>query len=108
MKDKLSEFSRVETLEYRSWRKARIHRGVFYIVRYPDSDPPGKIAWVCFRCPCPCNQRITLLVDAVEHSDTWKVDMDTSGKVSLDRSIFVSPCKSHYFIHANRVEWCDG
>lgn len=57
-------------------------------------------------CACgTCNQKT---VTPIHNPYTGWSMTNNEGKVTLHPSIgnFQMPCKSHYFIRENRVEWC--
>ncbi len=73
-----------------------IEQGVLYIsMKYKTS---------IHRCPCGCGEKVVLPI----LPDRWH--MYTDGKeVTLTPSVgnFSYPCKSHYFIRNNKVEWVE-
>jgi hypothetical protein len=75
---------------------------------FPDQLKPGylyvsmEFASVAHLCPCGC---ATEIVTPLSPTD-WRLEFDGVG-VSLSPSIgnWRLPCRSHYFIHSNRVVW---
>lgn len=53
-------------------------------------------------CPCGCKNIVVLPHD----KDGWKLT-DKNGKITMRPSVgsFNLPCKSHYYITDNKVEW---
>lgn len=110
------EYERVEVLnDPRTWQRAPCEEGVIYIVKGGDvTDPPGKPIYVRYRCPCGCGDMVALPIANDREEGEWGFSQDTDGRVTLDPSVLHLPpensgnckCSSHYFIRANRVEWC--
>lgn len=78
----------------------QLEDGVFYVV---DNSP-----YVEYNCPCGCGG--VVMLPTKKHNkgyDGWAFH-EQGGQVTLSPSVLSSgfPCKSHYFIRANRVEWC--
>lgn len=74
--------------------------GVLYVV----NDSP----YVEYNCPCGCGSVVTL--PTKKHStgyDGWDF-REENGKVTLSPSVLSSgfPCRSHYFVRKNRIQWC--
>lgn len=77
-----------------------LDEGVLYIV---DDSP-----YVQYLCPCGCGSDVLLPTNKHERGyDGWGF-VETGGAVSLSPSVYSSglPCKSHYFIRNNRIDWC--
>lgn len=56
-------------------------------------------------CPCGCRQRIELPL-LKEIQPRWDVKVETSGKPTLNPSIWLREgCRSHFFIRNGRVIW---
>lgn len=74
--------------------------GVLYVV---DDSP-----YVQFNCPCGCGSDVTLPTTKHERGYNGWGFVEQAGKVTLSPSIYSSglPCKSHYFVRNNRIEWC--
>lgn len=55
-------------------------------------------------CPCGCGSLVQTPIDGSDYS--WQYT-NHNGKITLRPSIgnFELPCKSHYYITENRVEW---
>ncbi len=80
------------------------------VQRVPAQLKAGTL-YVCFDCnvvvhlcACGCGNKVVLPIDP----DFWSVWYDGES-VSLKPSIgnYQFPCKSHYWIKRNRVEWVD-
>lgn len=74
--------------------------GVLYVV---DDSP-----YVQYNCPCGCGSIVTL--PTLKHQEGyhgWGF-LEDRGMITLSPSIHSTglPCRSHYFIRANRVVWC--
>lgn len=74
--------------------------GVIYVV---DGTP-----YVEYNCPCGCGGVVMLPTKNNQRDYEGWGFWEQDGKVTLSPSVFSTgfPCKSHYFIRANRVEWC--
>lgn len=74
--------------------------GVLYVV---DNSP-----YVQYNCPCGCGGNVML--PTAKHKDGYNgwgfIEQD--GRVTLSPSVFSTgfPCRSHYFIRNNRIDWC--
>ena len=56
-------------------------------------------------CPCGCGNKSWIRIN---HVDGWKF-RDENGYVTLSPSLLHKfPCKSHYFIKNNSIQWCKG
>lgn len=81
--------------------------GVLYVVDHENQ----REQFVEFNCPCGCGQVVWIpyykLGQQRELYPSWGF-RETDGKVTLSPSILSSgfPCKSHYFIRENRIQWC--
>lgn len=76
----------------------------------PHKLEQGKL-YVCKKdklvmhlCPCGCGEYVMTPIDGSDYS--WQYT-NHNGKITLRPSIgnFSLPCKSHYYITENRVEW---
>jgi len=58
-------------------------------------------------CPCGCGRRIELmLLPGVK--PRWDVCVDDRGLPSLSPSVWArTGCRSHFWLRAGRIEWCD-
>jgi hypothetical protein len=76
--------------------------GVLYVVDGPH--------YVEYNCPCGCGNVVMIpyFKDMADRGDYGWGMTEHDGKVSLTPSVFSSswPCRSHYFIRQNRIEWC--
>ena len=56
-------------------------------------------------CPCGCGEHV---VTPFHPLHGWTYFRDEMDKVTLNPSIgnFQIPCKTHYFIRENRIDWC--
>lgn len=85
----------------------KLEDGVLYIV---DSDDQ-KEQYVEFNCPCGCGNVVWIPYHKIwqqkEEYPSWGF-REQHGKVTLSPSILSSgfPCRSHYFISENRIQWC--
>lgn len=93
-------FDRVQHVpELPDRREWELEDGVLYIA---DDEPYA--AWLC---PCGCGR---IVVASVEHENsthpTWHIE-EKDGKVTLNPSVDSMwwPCRSHYFVRENRIEW---
>lgn len=85
--------------------------GVLYIVDHEDQ----REQYVEFNCPCGCGEMVWVpyyklgqqRVQYPSRGFCWGF-CETDSKVTLSPSIFSSgfPCKSHYFIRDNQIQWC--
>ncbi len=69
---------------------------------------PGDERLVIFRCPCGCGEYVLLHVEGSEAklppgTETWKLEVDREGRVSLSPSVVVTTCGAHFFIKHNEV-----
>lgn len=80
--------------------EAPLEDGVLYVV---DNSP-----YVEYNCPCGCGRVVTLPTKKHQCGyDGWGFK-EEKGKVTLSPSVLSSgfPCRSHYFIRENRIDWC--
>lgn len=62
---------------------------------------------VGLRCPCGCGRAIELLVIA-EAKPRWDLKIDQRQRPTLIPSIWLQTgCRSHFWIDAGRIKWCD-
>lgn len=68
----------------------------------------GDEDWcVGLRCPCGCRSTIELLV-VPEAKPRWDLAIDKKGRPSLSPSVWrKTGCRSHFWLRAGRVRWCD-
>jgi len=65
----------------------------------------GKDRWVHFRCPCPCQETISLNL-MTSQMPFWSLIWHADGTVSVTPSVDkTSGCRSHFFIRRCRIEW---
>lgn len=78
----------------------QLEDGIFYVV---DDSP-----YVEYNCPCGCGSVVMLPTKRHTDGKTGWDYIERDGKVTLSPSVFSTglPCRSHYFIRGNRVEWC--
>lgn len=85
-------------------------------IRYPD-DPPMEHGvmyivddspYVQFACPCGCGNDVMLPTNKHQAGYHGWAFAENDGKVTLSPSVFSTglPCKSHYFIRKNQIDWC--
>lgn len=72
-----------------------LESGILYISK--------KYGTATHLCCCGCGNKVVTPLK----KGFWTMD-EKDGKVSLSPSIgnFNLPCKSHYFIKGNKVQWC--
>lgn len=66
-------------------------------------------SWAKFYCPCGCGKEIMLSLNS-NIKPCWNIKLNKikgDFKVTLSPSINLTsfPCKSHFFIRNNRVDW---
>lgn len=67
----------------------------------------GKSRWILFRCPCGCQDVITLSVQDC-HKPHWSLYADTDGGPTIYPSVWRDKgCLSHFWIRGGRVFWCE-
>lgn len=64
-----------------------------------------KAKWVKFRCPCGCGEVIALNL-MQSHYPRWAATRDQANRLTLSPSVHSTTCGAHFFVRANRVEWC--
>ena len=82
--------------------------------RFVEQIPPGKresgVILVCIKygvmslaCPCGCGLTMDLSIEP----HRWRIEWDGE-HLSVCPSVSSSglPCRSHYWIQSNRIEWC--
>jgi hypothetical protein len=59
------------------------------------------------RCCCGCGRKTSTPFNGKDGGDDWNLTIN-GDLVSLSPSIgnWQMPCRSHYFIRNNKVEWC--
>lgn len=96
-------------------------RTISFVVAVSETAPPldavqhavvhvvhanGRNRWAMLRCPCGCNDVVTLSLQDVHHPH-WKLARTASGKPTLYPSIRKQEgCRSHFWIREGRVHWC--
>lgn len=81
--------------------------GVLYVADAEEQDEQ----YVEYNCPCGCGNVVWIpyykLGQQKELYPSWGFK-ETDGTVTLAPSILSSgfPCRSHYFIRNNRIQWC--
>ena len=84
----------------------KLEDGVLYVV---DGSQHDQI--VQYNCPCGCGKPVMIPYyrsgQQKELYPSWGF-RERDGKVTLSPSIFSTgfPCRSHYFIRDNRIDWC--
>jgi Family of unknown function (DUF6527) len=64
----------------------------------------GKDRWVLLRCPCGCNDVVTLSVQQV-HQPHWKLS-GVEKRPTLHPSIWrTEGCRSHFLVREGKVIW---
>ena len=85
----------------------KLEDGVLYIVDHDEQ----KEQYIEFNCPCGCGNVVWIpyykLGQQKEEYPSWGFQ-EQNGKITLSPSILSSgfPCRSHYFIRENRIQWC--
>lgn len=94
---RLMEFTRIEWVEC---VPKTIEEGVLYISE--------KYQGMEHLCPCGCGVNIFIPWREYPCSDLyWEMKKNEDETVSFEPSMLNRiPCKSHYFIRRNKVEWC--
>lgn len=78
-----------------------VQRAVVHVVH-----ANGKNRWAMLRCPCGCDEVVTLSLQNV-HRPHWKLAQTASCKPTLHPSIWRQEgCRSHFWIRDGRVHWC--
>lgn len=58
-------------------------------------------------CPCGCGRRLELML-VKEARPRWVLKLDKKGRPTLTPSVWLrGGCRSHFFIRAGRIVWCD-
>lgn len=71
-------------------------------------QPGSKPKWVLFRCPCECDQVITLSLQPI-HDPHWRISSDHNRSPTLHPSVWQNtPCHSHFWLRDGRIFWCEG
>lgn len=85
----------------------QLEDGVLYIVDHKEQ----REQFVEYNCPCGCGKVVWLpyykMGQQKEITPSWGCQ-ETEGEVTLSPSVLSSsfPCRSHYFIRRNRIQWC--
>lgn len=86
----------------------------------PDDDMEDGVLYVSEKygtaihmCACGCRGKTVMPINFQKEDGTmttygWDYTRTDNGLVSFSPSVgnFNFPCKSHYFIRNNKVEWC--
>ena len=69
----------------------------------------GRHLWfVVLLCPCGCRAKLELSL-LPEADPNWVLVQHGDGTISLQPSVWRRVgCRSHFFIHRSRIEWCHG
>jgi hypothetical protein len=100
-KRRIKKYKKTIILEGRSATKAQ--KDTIIIIK-----KNGTYAWAKMYCPCGCGSEIALSLNRkIEPYWYVKITNDGKYKVTISPSIFLtgSPCKSHFFIKDNKVDW---
>lgn len=91
--DRLTEFNRVEFVEYMPKEK---EFGVLYVSK--------RFNLVICKCPDGCGSEAVMPIKPKSYG--WDYT-EKDGKVTLSPSVAVDCCpnKAHFFIRENRIEW---
>lgn len=107
---KLTTFREVRHLPERMYPEfneaEKLEEGVLYVV----DGKEARDREVQYNCPCGCGRAVSIpyyKAGEKELIPSWALS-ENAGKVTLSPSIYSTgfPCKSHYFIHDNRIAWC--
>ena len=85
----------------------KLDDGVLYVV---DSKEQREQT-ILYNCPCGCGNVIDIPYyhagQQKELFPSWTY-RENQGKVTISPSIYSTglPCRSHYFIRDNRIDWC--
>lgn len=85
----------------------KLDDGVLYVAVAAEQDEQ----FVQYNCPCGCGNVVWIPYykqgQQKEESPSWGF-AESDGKVTLSPSVFSTgfPCRSHYFIRNNRIDWC--
>lgn len=81
-------------------KATEVGRVTFYVVARNGSG-----MWALFRCPCGCNEVVTLSLQNAHHPH-WTLEMNSSGRPTLYPSIWRDVgCFSHFWVRDGRVHW---
>lgn len=82
------------TVRYVEYMPQNLEEGILYISE--------KYSTAIHLCACGCGERVVTPLGA----DDWHIDKSSDG-ITLRPSVgnFQFPCRSHYFITNNKVEW---
>jgi len=79
---------------------ALIPKNEFIVVVYKST-----VFWALFRCPCGCNDVITLSLQKI-HDPSWTVFETANGRPTVYPSIWRNQgCHSHFWIEDGKVYW---
>lgn len=71
----------------------------------PVLEMKGEHA-VWLHLPCPCRCRVVLRVNLMRsQSPFWHVVVDAGGRITVDPSLDVIGCGSHFWIRESRIHW---
>lgn len=94
-------FSTINTLE-KPPKNTEILEHRFYFVM---SGTLPK--WSMFRCPCGCEDVITLSMQTL-HRPHWRLSFTNSQRPTLHPSVWKDKgCMSHFWLRDGRVYWCN-
>lgn len=81
--------------EFVEYMPEEIREGIIYVSQ--------KYETAIHLCACGCGRKVV-----TPTGDSWWSITINDGKVTLNPSIgnWQLPCKTHYFIRDNRIEWC--
>jgi hypothetical protein len=67
--------------------------------------PKGVLKWVMLRCPCGCDEPITLSLQQV-HQQRWQLEVTKDQRGSIYPSVWrTTGCRSHFWLKDGRVFW---
>jgi hypothetical protein len=94
-----------KTAAYRTERVAELPEKLRDRRLYVMADPrPWAVAMLC---PCGCRSVIQLSLLETD-SPRWQLSVDRKGVPTLAPSVHrTRGCKSHFFLRAGRIDWCN-
>jgi hypothetical protein len=79
----------------------KLHKRRLYVM---GISHPWAVAMLC---PCGCGSVIQLSLLETD-SPRWRLSVDRKGIPTLAPSVYrTQGCKSHFFLRAGRIDWCN-
>jgi len=119
LKEKLGFSSRHETVPAPDSKSVRDFEQIIEVAMTPSNSDvkedqllavvhKGKVLWTLFRCPCGCDDVVSLPMQPPKQP-RWRIDSSPGSPPSLYPSVWRSKgCFSHFYITDGRVIWCSG